>query len=223
MEVSKLAFKVNFTGQSLGEEIANSVSHGVGALLAIAGTAVMIATACITSDTIGVVSAALYGFFTILLYLFSTLYHSITNTRAKKVFQIFDHCSIFLMILGSYIPLCLCLIRGFIGWALFGVTAILSIVGIVFNSIDLKKWHRLSMILYVIMGWSAVFVFGEVLAKVPLKGIILLVGGGVSYTLGIIFFNKDKIQYMHYVWHLFVLMGTILQYFFILFYVIPIN
>ena len=223
MKVSILAFKVNFNGQSLGEEIANSISHGVGALLAIAGTAVMIVTACITSDSMGIVSAALYGFFTILLYLFSTLYHSITNTRAKKVFQIFDHCSIFLMILGSYIPLCLCLIRGFVGWALFSITAVLSVVGIVFNSIDLKKWHRLSMILYVIMGWSAVFVFGEVLAKVPLKGIILLVGGGISYTLGIIFFNKDKIEYMHYVWHLFVLMGTILQYFFILFYVIPIN
>ena len=223
MKVSILAFKVNFNGQSLGEEIANSISHGVGALLAIAGTVVMIVTACITSDSMGIVSAALYGFFTILLYLFSTLYHSITNTRAKKVFQIFDHCSIFLMILGSYIPLCLCLIRGFVGWALFSITAVLSVVGIVFNSIDLKKWHRLSMILYVIMGWSAVFVFGEVLAKVPLKGIILLVGGGISYTLGIIFFNKDKIEYMHYVWHLFVLMGTILQYFFILFYVIPIN
>ena len=223
MKVSILAFKVNFNGQSLGEEIANSISHGVGALLAIAGTVVMIVTACITSDSMGIVSAALYGFFTILLYLFSTLYHSITNTRAKKVFQIFDHCSIFLMILGSYIPLCLCLIRGFVGWALFSITAVLSVVGIVFNSIDLKKWHRLSMILYVIMGWSAVFVFGEVLAKVPLKGIILLVGGGISYTLGIIFFTKDKIEYMHYVWHLFVLMGTILQYFFILFYVIPIN
>ncbi|MBR3934095.1 MAG: hemolysin III family protein [Clostridia bacterium] len=222
MEVSKLAFKVNFNGQTLGEEIANSISHGVGALLAIAGTVVMIVTACVSSDVMGIVSAALYGFFTILLYMFSTLYHSITNTRAKKVFQIFDHCSIFLMILGSYIPLCLCLIRGAIGWTLFGTTTLLSIVGIVFNSIDVKKWQKLSMILYIIMGWSAVFVFGEVINKVPTRGIILLVGGGVSYTLGIIFFALDKIKYMHYIWHLFVLMGTVLQYFFILFYVIPV-
>ena len=222
MEVSKVAFKVNFNGQTLGEEIANSISHGVGALLAIAGTVVMIVTACVSSDVMGVVSAALYGFFTILLYMFSTLYHSITNTRAKKVFQIFDHCSIFLMILGSYIPLCLCLIRGAIGWTLFGTTTLLSIVGIVFNSIDVKKWQKLSMILYIIMGWSAVFVFGEVINKVPTRGIILLVGGGVSYTLGIIFFALDKIKYMHYIWHLFVLMGTVLQYFFILFYVIPV-
>ena len=221
MEVKKLAFKVNFNGQTLGEEIANSISHGVGALLAMAGTVVLIVAACATSNAVGVVSAALYGSFTILLYMFSTLYHSITNTKAKKVFQIFDHCSIFLMILGSYIPICLCLIRGAIGWTLFGITACLSIIGIVFNSIDVKKWQKLSMILYIIMGWSAVFVFGEVISKVPSSGIILLVGGGISYTLGIIFFALDKIAYMHYVWHLFVLMGTVLQYFFILFYVIP--
>ncbi len=217
-----MAFKVNFNGQTLGEEIANSVSHGIGALLAIAGTAVLIVTACFTSDAMSIVSSALYGFFTILLYMFSTLYHSITNTRAKSVFQIFDHCSIFLMILGSYIPICLCLIRGVVGWVLFGITAGLSVIGIVFNSIDLKRWHKLSMALYVIMGWSAVFVFGEVVSKVPSKGIALLVSGGVSYTLGIIFFSINKIKYMHYIWHLFVLMGTILQYFFILFYVIPI-
>ena len=217
-----MAFKVNFNGQTLGEEVANSISHGVGALLAMAGTVVMIVSACLNSDVMGVVSAALYGSFTILLYMFSTLYHSITNTKAKKVFQIFDHCSIFLMILGSYIPLCLCLIRGAIGWTLFGITALLSVVGIVFNSISVKRWQKLSMILYIIMGWSAVFVFGEVISKVPIRGIVLLVGGGVSYTLGIIFFSINKIKYMHYIWHLFVLMGTVLQYFFILFYVIPI-
>lgn len=216
-----MAFKINFNGQTLGEEIANAVSHGVGALLAIAGTAVMLVTACFTSDAMGIVSAALYGAFTILLYLFSTIYHSLTNTRAKRVFQIFDHCSIFLMILGSYIPICLCLIRGVWGWTLFAITAALSIVGIVFNSIDLKRWHRLSMVLYVVMGWSLVFMFKHVLDKVPLKGLLLLVGGGIFYTLGIIFFTKDHIKYMHYVWHIFVLFGTVSQYFFILFYVIP--
>lgn len=216
-----MAFKINFNGQTLGEEIANSVSHGVGALLAIAGTAVMIVTACFTSDAMGIVSAALYGFFTILLYMFSTIYHSLTNTKAKRVFQIFDHCSIFLMILGSYIPVCLCLIRGLWGWVLFSITAFLAVVGIVFNSIDLKRWHKMSMILYVLMGWSLVFMFKHVLEKVPLQGILLLVGGGVFYTLGIIFFAKDKVRYMHYIWHIFVLLGTITQYFFILFYVIP--
>jgi len=216
-----LAFKINFNGQTLGEEIANSVSHGIGALLAIAGTAVMVVTACLTSDVMGIVSAALYGFFTILLYMFSTIYHSLTNTKAKRVFQIFDHCSIFLMILGSYIPICLCLIRGLWGWVLFSITAVLAIFGIVFNSIDLKRWHKMSMILYVLMGWSLIFMFKHVVEKVPIQGILLLVGGGVFYTLGIIFFAKDKVRYMHYIWHIFVLLGTITQYFFILFYVIP--
>ena len=216
-----MAFKINFNGQTLGEEIANAISHGVGALLAIAGTVVMLVTACMTSDSMGIVSAALYGSFTILLYLFSTIYHSLTNTRAKRVFQIFDHCSIFLMILGSYIPICLCLIRGPWGWSLFGVTAALSVLGIVFNSIDLKRWHKLSMILYVFMGWSIVFMFRHVYVRVPMEGLALLVGGGIFYSLGIIFFARDRIKYMHYIWHIFVLLGSILQYFFILFYVIP--
>ncbi len=216
-----MAFKVNFNGQTLGEEIANAVSHGIGALLAITGTVVMIVTACFMSDTIGIVSAALYGAFTILLYMFSTIYHSLTNTKAKRVFQIFDHCSIFLMILGSYIPISLCLIRGALGWTLFGITVFLSVIGIVFNSIDLKRWHKLSMILYVLMGWSVVFMFKDVVSKVPVFGLALLVGGGIFYTLGIIFFNKDDVRYMHYIWHIFVLLGSITQYFFILFYVIP--
>ncbi|MBQ4629654.1 MAG: hemolysin III family protein [Clostridia bacterium] len=216
-----MAFRINFNGQTLGEEIANAISHGIGALLAIAGTVVMLVTACVTSDAMGVVSAALYGSFTIMLYLFSTIYHSLTNTKAKRVFQIFDHCSIFLMILGSYIPICLCLIRGAWGWSLFGVTAALSVLGIVFNSIDLKRWHKLSMVLYVFMGWSIVFMFRHVYDRVPFEGLVLLVGGGVFYSLGIIFFARDKIKYMHYIWHVFVLLGSILQYFFILFYVIP--
>ena len=127
-----MAFKINFNGQTLGEEIANSVSHGVGVLLAVAGTAVLIPTACKVGDTLSIVASSIYGLFTILLYLFSTLYHSITNTKAKKVFQVFDHCSIFLMILGSYIPVSLCLIRGALGWVLFGFTTLLAVIGIVF-------------------------------------------------------------------------------------------
>jgi len=216
-----MAFKINFNGQSLGEEIANAISHGIGALLAIAGTVVLIIAACIYGSAISVVSSALYGAFAILVYLFSTIYHSLTNTKAKKVFQIFDHCSIFLMILGSYIPISLCLIKGALGWTLFGVMVGLSVIGIVFNSIDVKKWHKLSMVLYVIMGWSLIVMFKEVAVKVPPKSLILLVGGGVAYTLGIVFFALDKFKYMHYVWHLFVLLGSVLQYFFILFYVIP--
>ena len=204
--------------QSLGEEIANAVSHGVGALLAIAGTVIAIVMAAIHTSGIGVVSAVLYGASLILLYMFSTLYHSLTNVSAKRVFRIFDHCSIFILILGSYIPICLTLIGGALGWVLFGVNAFCAVLGIVFNSINLDRWSKASLVLYLIMGWSIIFSIKPFLAVVDKSGLPLLVLGGVAYTLGIIFY-KAKPKYMHFIWHLFVLAGSVLQYFFILFYV----
>ncbi len=204
--------------QTIGEEIANAISHGVGALLAIAGTVVAIVMAAIHSSAIGVVSAALYGASLILLYMFSTLYHSLTNANAKRVFRIFDHCSIFILILGSYIPICLTLIGGALGWVLFGVNAFCTVLGVVFNSINLDRWSKASLVLYLIMGWSIVFSIKPFLAVVDKSGLPLLVIGGICYTLGIIFY-KAKPKYMHFIWHLFVLAGSVLQYFFILFYV----
>ncbi len=204
--------------QTLGEEIANAVSHGVGALLAIAGTVIAVVSAAINTSSIGVVSAALYGASLILLYMFSTLYHSLTNASAKRVFRIFDHCSIFILILGSYIPICLTLIGGALGWVLFGVNAFCTVLGIVFNSINLDRWSKASLVLYLIMGWSIIFSIKPFLAVVDKSGLPLLVLGGICYTLGIIFY-KAKPKYMHFIWHLFVLAGSVLQYFFILFYV----
>ena len=128
--------------QTLGEEIANAVSHGIGALLGIAGTAVLIVYAAIYSDVWGIVSAALYGGTLILLYTFSTLYHSITHTKAKGVLQIFDHCSIFLLIFGTYIPVCLSLMRNWLGWVLFGIKAACAVIGVVLNSIDIQKFKK---------------------------------------------------------------------------------
>ena len=145
--------------QSLGEEISNSVSHGVGALLAIAGTVILIVKAVFSGVVINVVASALYGASLILLYMFSTLYHSITNKKAKHIFRIFDHCSIYLLILGSYIPITLCVIGGIKGWTLFGINALSALIGIVLNAISLVKWKKFSMVLYVIMGWSIVFIF----------------------------------------------------------------
>ena len=130
--------------QTLGEEIANAVSHGIGALLGIAGTAVLIVYAAIYSDVWGIVSAALYGGTLILLYTFSTLYHSITHTKAKGVLQIFDHCSIFLLIFGTYIPVCLSLMRNWLGWVLFGINAACAVIGVVLNSIDIQKFKKFS-------------------------------------------------------------------------------
>lgn len=204
--------------QTIGEEIANSISHGVGTLLSVAGAVVAIVMAALHSSAIGVVSACLYGASLILLYSFSTLYHSITNRTIKRVFRVFDHCAIFLLILGSYIPICLTLIGGVIGWVLFGVNATCTIVGVVFLSIDLERWKKLSMVLYLVMGWSIVASIKPFLAAADPAGLPLIVGGGIAYTAGVIFY-KAKPKYMHFVWHIFVMAGSVLQYFFMLFYV----
>ena len=204
--------------QTLGEEIANAVSHGVGTLLAIAACVLVIIRSAFYSTAIGIVSACIYGGSLVILYTCSSLYHSLTNIGAKRVFRIFDHCSIFILILGSYIPICLTLIGGWVGWTVFGINTFCTVLGVTFNSINLDRWSKASLVLYVIMGWSIVFSIKPFLAVVDKAGLPLLVAGGISYTLGIIFY-KAKPKYMHFIWHLFVLAGSVLQYFFILFYV----
>ncbi|MBR2500804.1 MAG: hemolysin III family protein [Clostridia bacterium] len=204
--------------QTLGEEIANSISHGVGAILGIAGTAVLIVFTAIYSNALGIVAASIYGFSLIVLHTMSTLYHSLTNEKAKKVFQVLDHCSIFLLILGTYTPISLCLIGGVAGLTLFAVNLFLTILGIVLNSVNMTKWHKLSLVFYLLMGWSIVFAL-KYIPPVALGGKILVLAGGIAYTIGIIFYRMKKTKFMHFIWHLFVLLGSILHYFFVLFYV----
>jgi len=204
--------------QTLGEEIANAISHGVGSLLAIAACVIVIVKAAFHSTAIGVVSACIYGSSLVLLYTFSSLYHSLTNKKAKSVFRIFDHCSIFLLILGTYTPICLWMLKGGWGWTLFGINAFCTVLGIVLNSINLKRFQKISMVLYILMGWSVVMSIKEVLGVVSTKGMIYLLIGGLCYTFGIIFYKMKRIKYMHFVWHLFVLAGSIVHYFFILFF-----
>ncbi len=210
----------DFNNQSMGEEIANAISHGVGAALAIAGTVVMIVCASVYSDAMGVVCGCLYGFSLIFLYLMSTIYHSLTNVKAKAVFQVMDHCTIFVLILGSYIPICLSLLGGALGWTLFGVNAFFTVLGITANAVNVHRWEKLSLALYLLMGWSIIFCVKPVLALIPPAGFWLLLAGGLSYTIGVIFYRLPKPRYMHCVWHLFVLGGSVFHYFFILFYVI---
>ncbi|MBR0597757.1 PAQR family membrane homeostasis protein TrhA [Sinanaerobacter chloroacetimidivorans] len=210
----------NFNDQSLGEEIANAVSHGIGAVLAIAGTVILIFCAWLYSDTLGLVSASLYGFSLVFLYLMSTLYHSFTNIAVKRVFQVFDHCSVFILILGSYVPICLSLLGGSIGWTLFGINAFFTVLGITANAISVKKWHNLSLLLYLLMGWSVIIAIRPLLNLVPLSGFGLLLGGGLSYSIGVLFYNATRPHFMHSIWHLLVLCGSVLHYFFVLFYII---
>lgn len=204
--------------QSLGEEIANAVSHGIGTALSVAAMVVLIVQAVTNGlGAIGVVSAALYGAGLILLYTNSSLYHSLTNRKAKRVFRIFDHCSIFILILSTYIPIFLVILGGALGWTCFGICTFCTIFGIVLNSINLERWAKLSMILYIALGWLVVVVIKPVLNAMDFTEILLLVLGGLSYTLGI-FFYKNRRKYMHFIWHIFVLGGSVLHYFSILHY-----
>ncbi len=211
-----------FNNQSMGEEIANAISHGIGALLAIAGTVVAIVYAYIHGDCLSVVSASLYGAGLIILYLASTLYHSLTNPKAKYVFQILDHCSIYILILSSYIPISLSLMRSTMGWVLFGINAGCTVLGVTLTAINMKKFQPLSMVLYLLMGWSIVFLGFPTLKALPTPGIVFMILGGVCYTGGIAFFAMKKPRYMHSIWHLFVLAGSIFHYFVFLFYALPV-
>lgn len=203
--------------QTIGEEIANAISHGLGTFLSIAGLVVLLVVAA-TRDlgTLAIVSAALYGTGLILLYTFSSLYHSLTNKKAKRVFRIFDHCSIFLLIFSTYVPVLLVVVGGALGWTYFGVSAACMIVGIVLNSINLERWKKLSMALYIIMGWSALAIMGPLVRALDATELWLLVLGGIAYTAGIIFFTNHRLKFMHFVWHIFVIAGSVLQYFCIL-------
>lgn len=206
----------SFNGQSISEEVFNAISHGLGALLAAGGTAVLLVYASLYSDAMGIVSSALYGASLIILYSISSLYHSMMNYKVKKVFQILDHCSIFILIWGTYIPVALSLVGGVTGWILFAFQGVCAVTGIVLNSIDLKKWHRFSLFLYIVMGWTVIATADTVLARIDKEGFILLLGGGLAYTFGIYFYVKNNHKYMHFVWHMFVLAGSILHYFFVL-------
>ena len=207
-----------FNRQSPGEEIANSISHGLGALLAIAGMPILIVWATIHGDALSIVSASLYGSSLILLYLFSTLYHSITNQTGKRVLQVFDHSSIFILILGTYIPVTLGLLRGWLGWTLFGINAAVAVLGITLNAVSVRRFHKLSLVLYLLSGWSVLPAIKPVAALLDLPGFVLVLAGGLFYTIGVIFYRKEEVRYMHLVWHLFVLAGSLCHYFFVLFY-----
>jgi hemolysin III len=213
------AVRRRINNQSMGEEIANAISHGAGALLAIAGAVVLIISTALHGRAIDIISAAIYGGSLILLYLASTLYHSLTPYIAKRLFQIFDHCAIFILILGSYAPLSLSLLGGAAGWVLFGWNILLTVIGLVLNSISVKRFQTVSMVLYLLMGWSAAAAL-KALPTLPQAAWILLISGGLAYSFGIIFFALKKPRFTHFIWHLFVLAGSVLHYFLILLYVL---
>jgi hemolysin III len=200
----------------------SSVSHGIGALFGIAALVLCVCLSAIHGNVWAVVSSAIYGGSLIILYSMSSIYHALKINRAKSIFRIFDHCSIFLLIAGTYTPYTLVTLReSGIGWVLFGIVWGAGILGIILNSINLKKFKIFSMICYLAMGWSVVFAAPQIGANLAPAGIALLLWGGIAYTVGaVLYMFGKKVRYFHSVWHLFVLAGSILQFFSILFYVV---
>lgn len=205
---------------TVGEEIFNSVSHGVGALLSLAALILGVIWASLYGDGWCIASAIIYGLSLMVLYDMSTFYHAIPNKRAKRVLRIFDHCSIFVLIAGTYTPYTLVALRGPLGYGLFTAVWAVTILGIVLNAISIERFKVFSMICYVAMGWIVIFAYAPLKAALPMPGLLLLIAGGVVYTLGLLFFGMKK-RYAHSVWHLFVLTGSILHFLSVLLYVFP--
>ena len=207
-----------------GEEIFNMTSHIVGGALGIVALVLCVVFAAVHGNGYGVVSGAIYGVTMIILYTMSSIYHGLNPKRkAKKVFQVLDHCSIYLLIAGSYTPFALCTLREYntaLGWTIFGVIWFVAILGIILNSIDIKKFRVFSMICYLVMGWCIVFRINLLPELLGTAGFVLLLLGGLFYTVGAILYGLGKKhKYMHSVFHLFILLGSLLQFFTILLYV----
>lgn len=206
---------------SLGEEIAHAVTHGVGAVAAIAGLAVLVAKAALYGDVWHIVSTSIFGATLILMYSASTLFHSVPGTKTKHVFRVIDHCCIYLLIAGSYTPFTLVTLHGPWGWGLFGFVWALAVFGIAFKIFNTGKFEVLSLAVYLAMGWCAIIAIKPLMHALPSGGLWLLLAGGLSYSAGVIFYRWEQLPYHHAIWHLFVLGGSVLHYFAILLYVIP--
>jgi hemolysin III len=204
--------------QSLGEEIANSITHGIGAGLSIAALVILVVLASKRGDAWRIVSFSIYGATLILLYLSSTLYHSFVNPKIKNIFRILDHSTIYLLIAGSYTPITLTFMRGAWGWTLFGIVWGIAIGGITVTILLLDKLKALLVLSYVAMGLVIIIAFKPMIQMVPKGMIIWLFIGGACYILGIVFYLWKKLPYHHPIWHLFVMGGSISHFLGILFY-----
>jgi len=206
---------------TLGEEIANSVTHGIGVVAAIVGLAVLTAFATLHGDAWHVVGCAIFGATLILLYTTSTLYHSIYAQKLKPLFRALDHSAIFLLIAGTYTPFMLVNLRGPWGWSLLSVIWALGVGGIILRLALKGRYHGLVVAFYIAMGWVVVVATKPLLENVEGGGLALLAGGGLAYTFGVIFYKWKRLPYNHAIWHGFVLLGSCLHYFAVLYYVIP--
>jgi hemolysin III len=206
---------------SVGEEIAHTITHGIGALLSIAGLVVLVVFASQNGDVWHIVSSSVYGATLIVLYSASSLYHGVTHPKAKGILQQLDHAAIYLLIAGTYTPFLLVSLRGIWGWSLFAVIWSIAMVGMALEFIDARRFKKLSLWLYLGLGWIVVLAIKPLLEQVEPGGLVLLLLGGLSYSLGVIFYVRKQMAYHHAIWHLFVLAGSMFHFFSVLFYVIP--
>jgi hemolysin III len=204
----------------LGDILANAITHGIGAVLAIVGAVYLIAVSTHGSAW-QVVSCSVFAVTLVLVYICSTLYHSLVRTRARHVLHILDHSSIYLLIAGTYTPFTLVSLHGPVGWSLFGVVWSLAVAGVIFKSFAVDRFEVASAVVYLAQGWFVVVAVVPLVHSIGWHGVMWLGAGGVAYTLGIVFFALDRLRYFHALWHLFVLAGSVCHYFGILFYVVP--
>ena len=195
--------------QSVAEEVANSVSHGVSLLAAVAVSPVLVVSAVQRDSSAQIVGASVFAFTMVLLYLTSTLYHMLARNKAKRVLRILDHSAVFLLIAGTYTPFTLGVLRGTWGWTLFGLVWGIAVLGVVLKSFGGVRYQRLSTILYLAMGWLMIIAVKPLWLNMPSWGLFWLAAGGVAYTAGVGFYAAKRIRYAHFIWHLFVIAGTV--------------
>lgn len=217
-----MSTKNPYSNQTRLEEIFNSITHGTGVLLSIAGLVLLVTFASMQGDAWKIVSFSIYGFSLILLYMISTMYHLIRSNRLKKVFQILDHSSIYLLIAGTYTPLLLVGLKGTLGWTLFGIIWGLAVTGIILKFYFINRSELLTSVVYILMGWIIIFALKPLIISISFSGFIWLLAGGISYTAGVLFFLWDSLQFQHPIWHLFVMGGSICHFFSIYYHVLPV-
>ncbi len=211
---------MNTTTFSKREEIAHAITHGLGALLSIAALVLLITFASVHRDPLLITSVTIFGSTMLLMYISSTLVHSLPKGKGKSVFLIIDHASIYFFIAGTYTPLLLLTIEGTIGWTLFGIVWGLALLGTFFKIFFVEKFIMLSTIFYILMGWLIVVAWGPLTDSLHQTGLALLIAGGIVYTVGAVFYVWKRIPYHHVIWHIFVIVGSALHFFVVLFYVI---
>lgn len=211
--------KVSIPKYTLGEEIVNAISHGLGAGLAIAALVLLIIRA---DSAIGVVTGVIYASIMIILYIISCIYHALSpRLKGKKVLRVIDHCNVLLMVAGTYTPICLSMLGGSLGWTVFGIVWGVTVLAIVLNCIDIEKYKKVCLACNLLLGWAALLIIKPLIAACPVNGLWLLIGGGVVYSIGAILYGLGKKKrYMHSVFHFFVIGASILHFFMIYLYVV---